>query len=709
MRGILVSYTFRAAPVHRSALREAETAPGDAGLALAFSTGCLAAALMVVMLLVLGAGFAPFAGAQSLSSDPRAYELVSPPNTEGWPVYIKHSLAFIVDEANSLGGGVAPGGNLYGRLESPLDVLKDGRAVFWESQATPPGTGATPHGLGADPFRSERTPGGWSTRDILPTIGVNNIRETFFVAASADGSSALVATRGELTPGAFTNSENGGAIFGNALFIYRVSTDGTPLKLVTHGETLLPSNVNTSTYKMFRAVSASPDLIRVVFFSKVGLGPGDVCVDGSVNPLSFVEFWDAGVGVARPVVSLGSCVPPNVGHEVPTVLADGRPVIYPNPANPLRPAGYDPLGPFGPTGYTVGPLVVNHSDLGLPNALVALTGPSGAKWLGVSPDGSTAYVLSSDALDASYPAVSTPNIYAVSTNLGTASAGGQTPGVLCLSCTLSPPGVDANPSRVLLSGDSSHLVFFAGDGSLWQEQPGAAQPPQLLAPASDVPVVKAVSENGLHVLASTSSGLQEFTDSQPAMLVEGCGSPVAISDSGQRIVCNSNTSGVEVINEWVNGQIRQISPQDSKESYSTRAEWVTGPELQDIFFLATEPLVPWDTNSDLARIYDARIDGGFPPCTPGNPTPPPNTTSCPTNTSTKNPTPNPIPAHTVNPPSVGFRLGSLPGDTSQRVVKHKPKPKKHPKKHKSKPKKKSRRKAKSGAHAKSKSGSGGKR
>ena len=569
----------------------------------------LATTVTLVALCLL---FTPTAQAEVTGKIPgsdRVYELVSPPDMGGWPVYIQHSLEFIVLEANSLGGGVEPGGNLSGHVSSPLDVSADGSAVLWASQATPPGTGAISKGLGVSPFRSVRTPTGWVTRDMLPTSygSVGQGREVFPVAISADGSAALVATRDELTPEDFTSSDNNGGVE----FLYRVRDDGSPPQLVTHGEALIPSNISVTTYHALRAVSASPDLRQVAFFSKVQLGPGDACVDASVSPLSFVEFWDAGVGVARPVVSLGSCVAPNVGHAVPTVLPDGRPVIYPNPVNPL-----------GPAGFAVGPLVVNNRDLSQPNALVPLTGPSGAIFLAASPDGHTAYVSSTDPLDAQHPTAAS-QIYAISTAVGSGWLGSgpvpvSTPGVSCVSCARGAGGVSvAGPGNADgfrgLSPDGSHFFFASADGALWSYDTRGSQSPQEVAPASVTPNLTVVSRNGLHLVAQTSAGPAEYTlgDTAPTSLA-ACGSPVAISDDGSRVVCNNTSGALKVIDEWVDGVVHQISPLGSVNGYETQSQWVTGGELRDVFFTAEETLLPTDTNGSAARIYDARLDGGFP-------------------------------------------------------------------------------------------------
>jgi hypothetical protein len=619
--------------------------------------------LHLAFLAALMAFLAPFAGAQSLSSDPRVYELVSPAYNRG-PVTSRALsgavLGFIECHVGINGcSGLLPVSNLLGQLERAVDVQADGSSVFWESDATPPGTGALPDGLSRDTFRAERTPTGWSTRDLLPYAypysgpGAEELK--LLVGASADGSAALIASNAALTPSTFVNPHQ--LYEAGERLIYRVSTDGSPPQIVTHGEYPLPITFGKH---HFFVLSASPDLKAVAFVSEPVLEAGDSCnheLDTGRFPediQSTVYLWRVGKAGeeprARTIVSLGSCTAPNVAG-VPAVLPDRRPVIEPNPLNPL-----------GPQKLTHGPLVVNEREVGRVGALTPLAGPGGGVWLGDSSDGATAYVASSEALDPSHPgAGAVSNIYAVSTSPPGEGKEGVLHGVVCISCAV------GGGSFVALSRDGSHLFFRSADGSLWGYDAAAAQPLGLVTQESvALPIV--MSHNGRYVVADTSGGLRRFSGGQESVAIDGCGSPVGVSDDAQRIVCDNTSAGLGVIDEWVAGQIRQISPQGSPNGYSVQR--VAGDELQDVFFLANEPLVSADGNTLSTDVYDARIDGGFPPCTPGNPEPPAGVASC-LPGSTQNPTSPPIPPHAASLTLPSFILAALPSDTSQSTVKSK--------------------------------------
>ncbi|HEY5046121.1 MAG TPA: hypothetical protein VII53_09730 [Solirubrobacteraceae bacterium] len=628
--------------------------------------------------------------------DCRVYELVSPGDNGGpvspWPLYTK--VLTTVNTEGELGGpnsnasGLLPGGNLFGQLgASALDVVSStgGPAVFWESRATPPGTGALPDGLASDTFRAVSTPTGWSTQDVLPYAfpfsGRGEQEYKYIVGASADGSAALVVTNAVLTPSAFEDPQ----IFyrPSYRFLYRVSTDGSPPELVDHGEDLIPPKEPNSFNTPFEAVSASPDLNEVAFESEIPLEAGDVCnkLGNSLPGRSVIEssvyLWNMGEGRARTIVSLPpGCTAPNVSG-VPTILPDGRPVVYPNPANPL-----------GPHGYTQGPLVVNERNVSEKGALTPLAGSGGGQLLAVSPDGSTAYVQSTEALSAG--AFGT-NIYAISTTRP-AHAGeeGTLHGVVCVSCA--SDGLDM--TYVGSSQDGSH-VFFGTDQGLWSWD---GQTATLLTSATDLSQILS-SQNGQFVVGITSQALSgkdtnslpdiyEFAVGQPPQLItsgttsedvyrleeasaEVLGAPDSrvhvaggVSNDGLRVVYDHAPAGggPQVIDEWLAGETRQISPQGSPSGYGVQA--IAGDQLQDVFFLANEPLVSADGNTDNTDVYDARIDGGFPPCTSGDPGPPPGVVSC-LPGSTQDPSGPPATPYPANLPPPSFGLPPLPSGTGQ--------------------------------------------
>ncbi|HEY5045531.1 MAG TPA: hypothetical protein VII53_06715 [Solirubrobacteraceae bacterium] len=631
----------------------------------------------------------------------RAYELVSPADA-GAPVgtdsleEVAHS-AFIEVAFNN-DPFVAPDGSLAQQLRGALDVQGSGEDVFWNSTATPPRTGAVEDAGAWDPFRSIRTSTGWSTRDLLPSSiqipGLPGGTVKVVLGASADGSSALVLAQLALYPSAFANPQQAALGEQRGFSIYRVSTDGgfAP-QLVTHGELLLPENETLESLTNdgpFQELSASPNLEVVTFRSTIRLASQDNCIGGPGNQFqsqftsATTYIWNAGSidGLARPALPLGpSCVSPNV-TSIPTVLPDGDPILMPNPANISM--------------LTSGPLVQTGGEI---YADPILAGPSGGTLLSVAPDGSTAYVLEKQSLVAQDTSGG-GQIYAIGTQAGVPQSGlplpGDTKSVACVSCTSD----QTNVSYVGTSKDGTHILFTTDQG-LWEwDVSSPSAPAARLTSVTDLgPLTVTISENGHYVVGLTSQlahnpepDLYEFSadqvptviasggsadiyslDSVSCLVVSTCGQPYVsggVSNDGQRVVYNARPAEEvagrqlpQVIDEWHSGHTTQLSPAGSLNEYAVQT--VTGGELQDVFFFANDALVPWDFNAGQSDIYDARVEGGFPFCTPGDPGPPPGMERCGSATSNSNPTSPQVPGYVANLTPPGFQLASLPADTSQ--------------------------------------------
>jgi hypothetical protein len=602
--------------------------------------------------------------------DCRAYELVSPDNNEG-PVESTDLFLWFSPEGRpstqSAWYGVLPFGNLYGQLRSALDVQGLGPSVSWNSEATPPGTGAIADGRQIDAFRTVRSPTGWVTRDILPyayPFPGGGTEEKALAGVSADGSSALVDSNAVLTPSAFENPTEWYPYYEGQFFLYRVAGSSTP-ELVSRGEDPIPGTLKAGGFRHnrgFLALSASPTFATVAFASGVKLEEDDVCntdeesyLPGVASLHTTVYLWNANAKEghepwAHTIVSLPTCTTPNV-DGVPTILADGRPIIEPNPANPL--GVKQKVGPKE-NGYTYGPLVLNDREVEVhPNALTPLAGPdeeegkdNGGQLLATSPDGSTAYVASRESLDANHPVTKGANeIYAVSTSASTGGIkqeGGRYVGGTCISCETDQTAV----TYVGLSKDGSHLFFTTGgaEPGLWSSD--AQQGGKVTRLTEDIELSQIIiSENGQFVAVVTSQALlagdtnsapdiYEFgTGQEPRLVTSGKSTDTytlthgGVSNDGSRVVYDDQPhEALETIDEWVAGETRQISPLDSEEGYSVQA--VAGGELENVFFLANELLVPADGNTLNTTIYDARVEGGFEPCTPGDPIPPSGIASC---------------------------------------------------------------------------------
>jgi len=628
--------------------------------------------------------------------DCRAYELVSPADAGG-PVEANTlaDVANLVSAANTtwlLGTRVAEDGNLVPQLRAALDVQGNGEAVFWNSRATPPGTGAIEDAAGFDPFRSVRRSNGWITQDLLPSgLQVEKSgspTEKRFLGASADGSSALILTSLAFDPSAFANPQEAALGESRVANIYRVDADGGPKpQLVTHGDFLLPDNGALESLGAgghtaagpFEELSASPDLSEVTFRSTIQLEFNDNCTERDPENQSKATsyLWNANSLslLAHVIFRLApTCTSPNF-TGVPTILPNGLPILMPNPANPELPAG---------------PLVENQTSAG-PESVTQLAGPSGATLLSVTPDSSTAYVLTEG------------NIHAVSTTTGWEGAN------VCISCSNGPSGPDGiNVTYITTSNDGAHVLFTTDQG-LWEWN--ASSGAQLLTPKSTPitdlgPGKVIVSENGQHVVALTSEALLPAKDTNngpdlyelgpgqetPTLITSGTSADTyalyinhssnpneeavasGVSNDGQRVVYNDQPPAVgghqppQVIDEWEagqtqeSGQIKQLSPAGSSSGYSVQG--IAGGQLQDVFFIAYDPLVPQDFNAGQADVYDARTDGGFPFCTPGNPAPPPGVERCGAATSNPNPTVPSTPGYPANLAPPRFQLPSLPADTS---------------------------------------------
>jgi hypothetical protein len=196
----------------------------------------------VWIIAALGAGLAP--GATAGAAEPcaneqarqesdstklpdcRAYELVSPGNAGGQVEY-QLSLNEIGNEpqpglARGLNGpNISNEGDLSAQLRGPLAVSGNGEDVFWDSTATPAGTGAIADGGEYDAFRSARTPSGWGTTDLLPSgvqsPAIGGIPKAI-VGVSTDGSTALVLTSLAVEPSVFANPQEAGNSFAFVIF-----------------------------------------------------------------------------------------------------------------------------------------------------------------------------------------------------------------------------------------------------------------------------------------------------------------------------------------------------------------------------------------------------------------------------------------------------------------------------------------------------------
>jgi hypothetical protein len=602
--------------------------------------------------------------------DCRAYELVSPPDTGGIPV-----VSFDTALTEQPAGG------------SEWDQVTPGGALYWISRATPAGTGAVPSGRSLDVFVSRRAAGGWTTRDLTPfsTIGDNEM-----IAGAPEGSAALILTQTSLVPEDQDNPLNGQGGSSSAFDVYRVSEGEAPL-LVSHGTAprTVPPNTQGFHLSEVRPFAFNASLTAVAFVTTARL-TGSELTSAQEASLGFADCYawaDVGARLASLTnPDLGSTVERNC--ELLGMTPDGRPVF-----RDLSGDSYHGLIFVG-----------NGSEFPIAKiTAVQLSAPASTATMfdALSPDGSLAYVTTAYPLG-NEERGGEPDVYAVTVpafpqdTLNTPGAGGKNT-VVCLSCQLGGGGAATFAGQ---SADGSHVFFNVAEGvgesaghpfkGLWSWDRNSKTAARLTA-ATDVEQLIS-SQNGQYAagltrqLANNVNGtadVYEFVAGQaPKLITSGVSahtyrlkqfissfSPpteAGVSNDGQRVVYDDQPLGggsLETVQEWNGEPVPvQLSPLGATSSYYVLG--TAGAELEDVFFAAHEPLVSADRNGGMQDVYDARVRGGFSPCTAGNPNPSPGSASCSPSTSTPNPQAPSSSPYTAGLGLAAFGVAPLPADTS---------------------------------------------
>ncbi|HEY4809859.1 MAG TPA: hypothetical protein VIH71_02260 [Solirubrobacteraceae bacterium] len=559
--------------------------------------------------------------------DCRAYELVSPPDTGGFPV----------TAASQSGGrrsGVTGGTELY--------QVMPGGTVFFVSQAAPPETGAVPNGRAVNVFTSTRSPRDWVTTDLTPFSTPNSSQ---LVAGAANGTAALILSEASLVPDDQDNPENEPENV-NAQDLYVVHESGQAPELVSKGP--LP-RTPTTLQRVISNFISNPELSSVAFISQTPLEARAAENLSNCYTWTDVGSYEAGL--------IGSDEHGDSECTLHAMTPEGRPVYVDESGDRQN-----------------GALLVGGAGM-IPPVQISGTTPFAATYDGISPDDRVAYVTTLDQLQEGAGVTGPTNVYAVDVPKFPAlelSEPPQPSDVTCISCGHSGSGA----TFLAQSADGSHIFFSSSEGLWsWDAQTGEANE---LSNATNVS--EAIpSENGEYLIGLTSqlagnphgtADVYEFTASQPPELVtsgesadtystaetstEGYPSIGGVSNDGRRVAYDrepASDEGPDVIDEWVAGQTTQLSPAGSTEPY--RLMGTAGGELQDIFFTANEALVPQDLNAGTTDIYDARLDGGFP---------------VPEAATSDSQTPNPIApslaAYGSNLTPAGTTLAPLPTNTS---------------------------------------------
>jgi hypothetical protein len=571
--------------------------------------------------------------------DCRAYELVSPPDTGAFPV---------PDDRH-----------VDGPSDRAAQITADG-SVFFQSQAVPAGTGAVEEGRYVNVFRSRRASSGWTTGALTAFGGASGNK--LLLTASADGSSILIATSLALAPADIDNPANDPTV-GIDLYVVR---DGAPPEFVSHGEVPNALKGPFGPGGGLRPMFANAELTAVGFVSEVSLQRPQP--EGSLTTSTGCYVWvDVGSRLAYLTNPEGAAEPPPLNCNYFAVMPDGRAIIEDTSGD----------GNTGQIFASAGAA----SYFGQGTVQLSGSSPGAASFDALSPGGRTAYLTSTDQLDPNSNNEAKPSLYAVSTTSG-ASAGPP-----CISCQ--GESDDTNARYVGQSADGSH-VFFSTDQGLWSWEAQTGKATKLTG-ATDVSQVLS-SENGEYVvglsaqLASNPHGTSDIFEfsagRSPKLVTSGISADRyelvvvrrraskselgeerlgGVSNDGLRVVYDDTPAGGSptVINEWVSGQVVQISPVGSTHPYQLMG--TAGAGLEDVFFESHDALVAQDLNAGTTDIYDARVGGGFPG--PGEP-------------ANDNLTPNPIgpttPAYTANLVAPNLQIAPLPPDTSRPAPAAKP-------------------------------------
>ncbi len=558
----------------------------------------------------------PLNGQPTLPDD-RAYELVSPAETNGGDV----------------GGGALGGGLASGLGQSAAN----GDAVAYVSSAS---FGGAKSAKLVTQYLSSRTAAGWTTQAISPpattsgglTLSLSSPYDFFTADLSAGllewGDATLVSG----APQGFNNLY----VYGTSSGEYQLVTDVTP------------TGVTPENYSV-KFAGASPDLSRVLFEANAAL------IAGAPTEAQSLYAWSGGA------LRLVSVLPGPGGEAAASAGAgDGHDDIFANDVSSdgsrifwtdnnsqlyvredeaatikLNSSQREPsLGDGSATFRAATPdgskvfftdtvaLTNNPDDSGgglyeydfNGDRLTDLTPDGGGApgiegVVGVGDEGSSVYFVATAALAADATG-GADNLY-VAHN-----------GTITFIAMLS--GEDANDwtqsfasrtARVTPNGED--VVFMSNESLTGYDNVDA------ITGKRDTEVFVYDDEDGQLSCASCNPSNERPTgpSSMPAGLNPSY-APRVISDNGSQVFFDSSdtllpgdTSGQQNVYEYENGKVSLIS---SGSSDDISAFTDTSENGEDAFFTTRAQLVPQD-RSENAALYDARVDGGFPSAIPSVP------------------------------------------------------------------------------------------
>ena len=548
---------------------------------------------------------APIAGLP----DGRAYELVTPPDTNGRPPTAAPLGAPIEGFATSL---AAPSGD----------------SVVFETVG-----GALPgmNGNGvSDRYRAVRGGGGWESRIASPSGAQSEVPNPGGV--SPDHRYSFWSTGGE-----GGGTPDGGSLVLGPITHYIRNPDGS-FELIGRGSL---GDDPTATGRWI-----TPGGGHVIFVTGVG-NPSEVetvQLEPNAPPTGIKAIYDRTPGGATHVVSLlPGDVTPEADASYLGASADGSAVafrvegtIYERRGNASTLeviGGEATFAGVSQNGDRV--FYLKGEDIFAfdadSRATTQITSSGDATVVNVSADGSHVYFVSTSQLDGAKGAAGADNLYvfdgaatrfiAVLDHLdvtGEDIGGGVIVGGLGLwtSHAVAPvqgqtsgPGND--PSRT--TPDGAVLVFESHANLTGYDSEGHSEVYRYDAGEESL---RCVSCNPSLAAAASDAQLQSIDTTDPFVPTNSLSRIANLTDDGEAVFFQTadalvpgDMDGTQDVYQWKDGGLSLIS---SGHSATPDYLYAMTPDGHDVFFTTTEALVPQAGDGGVPAIYDARIGGGFP-------------------------------------------------------------------------------------------------
>jgi hypothetical protein len=564
-------------------------------------------------------------GLSATLEDCRAYELVTPPDTINNPAFGVFALS---------GGFNTPSSSPSGD-----DVLF---GIAAESLSGTPATGTN------DSYLAERTNSGWTSRLFGPTGEQARVVQNGGATVDYNRAFSQVSAGVSLPSGTYLYERSGmllpighGSIADDANALGRwISPTGEHV-IFTSQEQLepeAPEEVGCCTFNFWSTIPNEP-VDAVYEWTPTGarvlsLLPGDEPAPAG----STTYYWGTSKDGSSVVFNVGGFFGENgtlyVRHDGSTypmvTVTWAEEAVYMGGSSDGTKIYYliDPGVFFGETRGTL-----YEYDLATQDSH-QVTGAADVEVVNISEDGSHVYLISGEQLDGAKGSPGGKNLYLWDgsdarfvAELTPEDAGTSAEGISLIDWPLvvtgaqqaSPVGVGNDPSRT--TSDGSVLVFEARSNLTSYDAGGHKEIYRYSAVSGDLTCVScsptgapATSNARLNAVSNASPPENEAERHAPTnaatevrnLTADGA---AVFFVSADRLVPN-DTDGRMDVYEWRDGHLALISYGHS----SGGDEWLYGatPDGSNVFFTSGDRLVP-QKESDTVSIYDARVDGGFPP------------------------------------------------------------------------------------------------